>query len=269
MKRALLAIVGAILAIVGIGVAGTGGTLAFLSGPDGVVSADAGRISGNGYALVFNEFTVNSVGDPTTVQQFAEMSMGAAAVDGKPIFLGIAPAQEVNDYLETTARDVVSDLSDGSARVVPIPGRTVPKPPAEQDFWVSQAQGVDPKISLAKSGDDQTLVIMNADPEPVVSVDVTLGLTSTALFPVGLGLLILGTLLLVLGFWMIVKGVRGRKDRDPVDGAGTGTPPVAPFADYRPSPDQTISLTSPSTAGQGEGQPVSMPAPPPTTPAQR
>ncbi|HAM21238.1 MAG TPA: hypothetical protein DCQ04_02990, partial [Actinobacteria bacterium] len=62
MKRAVLAIVGAFLIVVGIGIGGAGGTLAFLSGPDGVVSADAGRISGNGYALVFNEFTINTVG---------------------------------------------------------------------------------------------------------------------------------------------------------------------------------------------------------------
>ena len=61
--------------------------MAYLSGPDGVVSADAGRVSGDGYALLFNEFTVNTVADPATVREYAELSMGAKSRNGKDVFM--------------------------------------------------------------------------------------------------------------------------------------------------------------------------------------
>ena len=47
MKRALLAILGAILIVVGIGAGGVGGTLAALTGPDAAISGDAGTVNGN------------------------------------------------------------------------------------------------------------------------------------------------------------------------------------------------------------------------------
>ena len=269
MKRALLAIFGAILIIAGVGAAGLGGTVAYLSGPDGVVSADAGRVSGDGYALLFNEFTVNTVADPATVREYAELSMGAKSRNGKDVFLGIAPASAVNNYLKTTARDVVSDVSDGTARVVPIPGRTVPAAPGDQTFWTAKAQGSDPTISLAQSGDDQTLVIMNAVPEPQVSVDITLGLASSALFPAGLGLLILGTVLLVLGIWIVVRAVKARRhDEPPSSGPDVEVSVAAPLADYRSGIDQTISLTTPkesnpavSEVGASSSSSVASPGP--------
>lgn len=245
MKRALLAIVGAFMIVVGLGVGGVGGSLAFLSGPDGVVSADAGRVSGNGYALVFNEFTINTVGDPTTVRQFAEFELGATSRTGKDIFMGIAPAAQVNEYLELSARDVVSDLTDGTARVVPIPGKSVPATPADQKFWTAQAQGADPKISLAQSGDDQTLVIMNAVPEPQVTVDVTLGLTSPAIFPVGLGLLIVGVLIFVLGVWLLIRAIRAGRRSDPP--APTDGPSTSAMADYQPGPQVVVPPAAPQT----------------------
>ncbi|MGA9147322.1 MAG: hypothetical protein WBZ04_07190 [Candidatus Nanopelagicales bacterium] len=245
MKRAVLAIVGAFLIVVGIGIGGAGGTLAFLSGPDGVVSADAGRISGNGYALVFNEFTINTVGDPATVRQFAEFELSAASQSGNDVFMGIGPAAQVNEYLELSARDIVSDLSDGTARVIPIPGKSVPASPSEQKFWTAQAQGADPTISLAQSGDNQTLVIMNAVPEPQVTVNVTLGLTSGAIFPVGLGLLILGVLFLVLGIWSLWRAVRPRRPADlpPSDGASPG----ASIAEYQHDAQVVVTDPAPET----------------------
>ncbi len=233
MKRALLAIFGTILIIVGIGTAGVGGSLAALTGSDGAISGDAGRVTGNGYALVFNEFTINTAGNAEQLKKVAEFRMGATSNTGSELFLGIASADEVNGYLRTTSRDIVSDLSDGSARVVPVPGSTIPAKPSEQPFWTAQSKGMSPTISLAQSGANQTLVIMNADAQQQLTVDITLGVESAAIFPVGLGLVFLGVLLLVLGIWIVVVAFKPREDAGlPV----TGEPVVPPVLPVPPMP---------------------------------
>ncbi len=255
MKRALLAVFGAILIILGIGTTGAGGMLAFLSGPDGVINADAGQVSGNGYALVFNEFTVNSSGHTERIRQFAEFTMGAKSRTGGQVFLGIAPATDVNNYLQTSARDVVSDLSNGTARVVPIPGKTVPPAPNEQSFWTAKSQGEAPTISLAQSGDDQTLVIMNATAEPQVSVDITLGVESGAIFPFGLGLIVLGVLFLILGIWLVIRAMRRRRNAEPP--STTAYPPGPPS----PSAYGSSAVTPPGATVGALVQPAAVTPP--------
>lgn len=257
MKRALLAILGTILIVVGIGAGGVGGTLAALTGPDAAISGEAGTVNGNGYALVFNEFTINTAGGEEALKRIAEFRLSATSTTGNEIFLGIAPADDVNAYLRTTAREIVSDLSDGTARVVPIPGNTVPGKPAEQSFWSAQSQGTSPSISLATSGANQTLVIMNVDAAQQVSVDLMIGIESAALFPIGLGLVFVGVLFLVLGIWLIVAAFRPKSDQ---------TPPAPPAPLYPPeiqpsnvaaataaSPPMPPSTTGPAAAPPSQG----------------
>lgn len=258
MKRALLAILGTILIIVGVGTAGVGGTLAALTGPDAAISGDAGKVSGNGYALVFNEFTINTGTDTETLKSFADFKMGAKSTTGQELFLGIAPADAVNEYLRTTARDIVSDLSGGTARVVPVPGKTIPAKPSEQTFWTAQSQGIDPTISLNASGANSTLVIMNADAQQQLSVDVTIGVESAAIFPAGLGLLFVGVLLLVVGIWVVVIAFRSRDDT---------AAPAAPAPLYPAEPLPTHAYVSDAaTADPTPPAPAVPNSPPPTQP---
>lgn len=259
MKRALLAILGTILIIVGVGTAGVGGTLAALTGPDAAISGDAGKVSGNGYALVFNEFTINAGADTKALKSFVDFKMGAKSTTGSELFLGIAPAEAVNGYLQTTARDIVSDLSGGTARVVPVPGKTVPAKPSEQTIWTAQSQGINPTISLNASGANSTLVIMNADAQQQLSVDVTIGVESPAIFPVGLGLIFFGVLLLVLGIWVVVIAFKPRDD---------AMPPPAPMPLYPADPlPAQVNVPGAGTAASNPPaaqQPMPPNPPPPT-----
>ena len=110
---------------------------------------------------------------------------------------------------------------------------------------------------------------MNAVAEAQVGVDITLGLASSALFPAGLGLLILGTVLLVLGIWMVVRAVKARRhDEPPSSGPDVEVSVAAPLADYRSGIDQTISLTTPkesnpavSEVGASSSSSVASPGP--------
>lgn len=276
MKRVLLFILGAILLVVGLVFAGVGGTLASIVGPSGEVSTEVGKVSGDGYALVLNEFTINTVVNADAVDGMGEFTVNAKTLTSNQIFLGIGRSSDVNDYLSGSARDVVSDITGGSSRVVPIPGPKVPGSPASQDFWLAQAQGSTPKIPLEKSGPGTTLVVMNVVPAKPVAADMSLGMTSSTLFPVGLGLLILGVLLIVLSVFVFVRAIRGKK-RPPVPPttAPVGSSPLGAYAATPPGPAaQTPGMSVPPSAtpapAAGPEAPTTVqppvPQPPPATP---
>ncbi|NQU37925.1 MAG: hypothetical protein HQ526_10075 [Actinobacteria bacterium] len=263
MKRGIQAFFGALLVVLGLTMTAGGGFLAVLVGPDGEISAPAGNVAGKGYALVLNEFTIDTAGDPNTVRNFADFRVGARSTENERIFIGIAPAADVNKYLATSARDVVSDISDSSARVVPIPGAKQPGDPMDETFWDAKAEGANPVLSLDQSGVNQSLVIMNSNASEGVSVNMTLGLVSAALFPIGLGVLIVGVLLLILGVMLLVRGSRGGKPETPSD-----EPPVVPFTTPAPfvgAPDGAgfSTASAPTQSLPPMSAPAEAPAPAP------
>ena len=139
MKRFLLVIFGLILSVIGLGCAAGGGVLIALFGTTGSMATDLGVVRGTGYALVMNEFAIKTPGDQQTANKIAKFTVTADSVDGKPMFIGIGPSADVNKYFESVPRDVVSDLSNGNSRVVPIPGTKTPDAPGTQSFWVTKA----------------------------------------------------------------------------------------------------------------------------------
>lgn len=267
MKRAFFGIVGAIFIVLGIGVAGTGGTIAAVTGSDSAISATAGRVAGNGYALVFNEFTINTVTEADVVRNFADFTLNAKSQNGKELFVGVGSTEAVNNYLQTTAREVVSDLSDGRARVVPIPGNTVPAKPAEQTFWTAKAQGMDPTISLAQQGSNQTLVVMNLDATPQVSAEIILGISSAAIYPFGLSLVAIGIAVLMVGVWLMVIAFKPRKPEPthyaplypPLMDAAPTDPPQAQPA--QPAPVQPGPPAAPNPSAAESVSPAAPPTP--------
>jgi|GEM_PF-1363519 len=264
MKRGLQVFLGTLLVVLGLAMTGGGGSLTVLVGPDGEISAPAGTVAGEGYALVLNEFTIDTAGDANTVRNFADFQVGAESTNNERIFIGIAPAADVNSYLAMSARDIVSDLSDSTARVVPLPGGKQPGEPMDETFWDAKAEGANPVLSLDKSGVNQSLVIMNSNASEGVSVNMTLGLLSAALFPIGLGLLIIGVLLLILGVMLIVRGSRRRKPDAPADAAS-----FIPFATPAPGAEAAAAADAGSATAAAPTQalppmPAPAPAPAPT-----
>lgn len=251
VKRVLLLILGTILIVVGLLIGLVGGRLAAMVGPSGTAQHTVGKVEGDGYALVANEFTINT--GSSAIDGLGNFDVSAKSTTTNQLFMGIGPTKEVNEYLSGAARDVVSDVTDGSSRVVPIPGTRVPSDPTAQDFWLAQSQGQNPKVPLAKSGPDTTLVIMNVVPAKPVGATVALGMTSSSLFPLSLGLLILGVLLFVLGVFACVKGIRSGKK--PPTAPPTMGSPVGQYATQtvQPVPPVVTPPQQTATAAPGGG----------------
>lgn len=128
-------------------------------------------------------------------------------------FLGVAPIEDVNDYLDGTPYSVAV-LEDGEWPVVSVPGSGSPESPEGQPWWLGAASGTAPELP-AEVLDGQTLVLMrpdaSSDPEASLRLEyrvtgATAALQSAALTAAGgsLG----GLLLVLLGGALIV----GRRD---------------------------------------------------------
>ena len=100
-------------------------------------------------------------------------------------------------YLAGVEYSTVTDFASGGATYTLHPGGAPATPPAEAGFWVAQASGSGTQtLTWAPSSGDWTIMVMNAEGTPGVSVRADAGATVPALTWVAIGLLVGGLLLL-------------------------------------------------------------------------
>ena len=141
------------------------------------------------------------------------VSLVATPASGEA-FIGVAPVEAVNDYLDGTPSSVAVRES-GDWPTVSVPGSGDPASPQSQDFWVRSATGVAPELP-ADALDGLTLVLMRTDatpaPEAALRLEYRLPGADTALQGAAITAAAgaIGAFLLVLlGGWLVV-GRRGR-----------------------------------------------------------
>jgi hypothetical protein len=131
------------------------------------------------------------------------------------IFIGIGPAQQVDEYLRGTAYDEMASYEVNPFEVTyrRSSGGGRPAPPEAQHFWVASTTGTGGRsLEWDKRGGAWTAVAMNADGRPGINVTADLGLRFGFLFPLGIGLLACGALLVAA---TITVGQRTRRTRPP------------------------------------------------------
>ncbi len=107
----------------------------------------------------------------TSAQQLTErvgtLSLVAAMSTDAAGFLGVAPVDSVNSYLDAVPYSVAVQPADGEGTwsTVSVPGSRIPAAPQTQGLWSAQAGGTNPEIP-ASMLDSGTLVLMRADSEP-------------------------------------------------------------------------------------------------------
>ncbi len=248
MKRFFLTLLGIIVLLVGLAVTAAGGAIVGFIGSDGKYDLAVGSGSGQGYALVFNQFEVTGSGQDT-IRNLADITVGARSANGKDLFIGMAPATDVAKYLAGVPHDVVTDV--GSGRAVSIPGNTAPKSPVEQNIWAASSFGLDPVMKLSTTSDKLTLVIMNLEPSTGVSADVLVGIQSGSIFTAGIVVLVVGVIIMLFSIWVFVRaaraGKRGRAKLPP----GGGSPPSGPGG----TPNLGPGYVSPGSYAQPQQQP--------------
>ncbi len=234
--RIVLIVVGCLLGLIGLGIAVGGGVLVWAHETqrdrDGYFTTSAERFRTPTFALTSDEVDLGAEGNAgwgSDIGDLARVRVRATSAGARAVFVGIGPRRDVEAYLARVPHDQVSDVEFDPFRATYElqPGTLAPTPPGRESFWVARAEGRGTQtLEWDLEGGNWAVVVMNADGSRGVDADVALGVKVNILFPLGIGLLIGGLVLLGAGITMIVFGVRGRGDGGE-GGAAAQTRPAA------------------------------------------
>lgn len=173
------------------------------------------------YSTPTRALTTENVDIDTGVPSWLGASdrLGRIRIDpkGAGAFVGVGPTSDVNAYLDQVGHDEITDLEfdpfslDTARRA----GEARPAMPAAQTFWAATStQGRELEWKVRKG--DWTVVMMNADGSPGVSVDATAGAKVPLVRSLAWGFAIPGAVLAALSLVLVTIGARGvaRSRRD-------------------------------------------------------
>jgi hypothetical protein len=235
-SRVVVIVIGCLLLLpamaITVGSAALTGAYAFAR-DDGWFVADLDRVQTPTAAVVSNDLDFFSdPGSPDWLVDAVDLDvrLAADAVDGEELFVGIAPAADVEAYLDGAAHDRVVDVDGRSPQYERISGSSSLGPPVDEDFWVESSTGISPTVTWEATGGEWTAVMMRSDGAPGLSADIQVGARSGALLPIAITGLAVGLLLVAAAVLMIVLATR--RPRDDGDGewratAGVGDPVIS------------------------------------------
>jgi len=235
--RIALIVVGSILGLIGLALLAGGGFLLWAHetqrDDDGYYTSGVLALRTDTYALTAEGIEIADVPD----ELFPKGRLGTVRIrgtsqNGKPIFLGIAPESDIDDYLAGVAHDQVEDIGftgDQSPEKIEYEhtgGTRSPASPSAQQFWVASAAGAGEQTLVWNvTGGDWAIVAMNADASAGIAVDATIGAKAGFVIWVAIGLLAGGAVILAVGGLLVFLGARPGS-RPPDDAARAEEPPV-------------------------------------------
>jgi hypothetical protein len=128
----------------------------------------------------------------------------------QPVFVGIARTNDVDAYLDQVQRDEISDLDFDPFTIDKRreAGEARPAMPAAQTFWAASSVDGSPLDWKVRSG-EWSVVMMNADGSPGVSVDASVGAKTPLIRELAWWLTIPGIGLGLIALVLTTVGVRG------------------------------------------------------------
>lgn len=167
------------------------------------------QLSSSAYAVTTPEATLE-----TSLRNLPDIRFAVTveSTDDDPIFVGIGPSADVDDYL---SRVHISELAGAwgfpvRAQLRDIPGTERPEPPEEQDFWRAQSvgNGLQEFTWQAEEG-EWALVVMNADGSAGIDARAAVGVEAPWAGPAAAFFIAVAGLLLPVGLFLIVFGAFG------------------------------------------------------------
>jgi hypothetical protein len=231
--RVVMFVAGILLALVGVGFAATATAGLWLDATqqdeDGYLTSPRFELATDAYAVTGEELDLHTTpGDWTGWLGRVDLRLSVTPASDTEIFVGIAPEEDVADYLASVAHDRLERLDDrpGRTRYDRVPGTAVPEPPGEQPFWRAQvAGGGTQTLSWPAEAGRWSVVVMRADAQPGVDVLADAGVRTDLLVPISLGMLLAGLVLLAGAAGLVIAAVPS---------AARATPPLPPAAEATP-----------------------------------
>jgi hypothetical protein len=197
---------------------------------DGYLSTDSQRFAASSHALASESLDVDLDGAEWLMdsEDFGEVRLNVEPRGDEPLFVGIAPTNQVARYLSGVAHTTVSDVDSWPFEVSyderAVAGDGRPAPPATQSIWAASAQGAGTQtLDWDVQHGDWSVVVMNADGSPGVDADVSAGAKLPFLSELGWTATGTGAVLLIAAAGLLVLGIRPPRNRP---GARTGLAPA-------------------------------------------
>jgi hypothetical protein len=225
-KKVLLIVFGAIGALIGVGLAVGGFVLLALTSGDGYFGTATETLTTSTYALVGEADAVETGGRADDVDVTARVTVSSPT--GAPLFVGVGPRTDVEQYLAGVAYEEVTDVRFSPFRYDTIrrTGTGTPDPPGDQPFWQARASGTgEQRIEFPlDSGGAFRVAVMNADASQEVEARASFAVRVPFLRRLGVIFAVVGVLLALVGLALLIWGIRTKAEPRPS--------PVAPFGTY-------------------------------------
>ncbi|MEU6641829.1 DUF4389 domain-containing protein [Saccharomonospora sp. NPDC046836] len=210
--RIVSVVLGVILGLISMFLLTAASVLLWVNGPgrdeDGYLTV-GNRFSTPAYAITSGpvEVTSMSTGWVPVSSNLGDVRIRVLSRTGTPVFVGIASPPVAAGYLSGVQYATVSDTAENG--LVVHDGGPPAGPPTTAGPWLAQASGTGIQtVALPAPAGDWTVVIMNADGSPGVSVRAQAGATVPGLGAVGLSVLGIGIVVLAGAEVLIVVAVR-------------------------------------------------------------
>lgn len=232
--RIVAIVAGTILALLGGAVVVAATVALVLAGGDNTIDTGDQRLTSVTAAIVSGSARIEDerpAGWLFDEDEDLSLRINAESPGTKPLFLGVAPTDEVRAYLQGAPYDEVDDISfrpfgvDYDRQGPAGEGRELERP-GDQGFWAARAVGTAESVRLDwdYAPGSYTVVLMNADGSRGVEADASLELQVPYLHA---GLIVaaaVGGLLLLIGLVLAIFVARGPKAPPPAP----AEPPAAP-----------------------------------------
>ncbi|HET8880304.1 MAG TPA: DUF4389 domain-containing protein [Arthrobacter sp.] len=264
--RVVLLVLGSLAALLGLGLlagAAFTGWANYQQRDGGYFTTPSERYTVSGYALALPRLDIMANAGPAMVDPAASagsvLLRGTTADSSRQVFIGIAPQADVAAYLSGVQHSELTNVRFSPFRPEyrDVTGTKPPARPGDQNFWAASATGPgSQELRWDLRSGNWAVVVMNADASSPVSVDLSGGARSELLWPIFVGLLIGGLVLLGVGVLLIVLGAAG---------LGRGAPPAPgvplPASAYPGPAVYPAPYPGPPAAGPPPGPPMVGPPP--------
>jgi Domain of unknown function (DUF4389) len=213
--RVVLVVVGVVAGIVAFALLAGGCALVAIDqtqrDDDGFLMSPTQDFASPTYAIVSESADIDSDGGEWALDTF----LGTVRIRSeaeRALFVGIAPASDVDRYLDGVEHDVVNDLdSSGDPEYSRRQGGAPTNAPGTQTFWAASSSGAGERtLEWDPQDGDWRAVVMNEEASRAVAADMSIGAELDSVFWIGVGLLVLGALLAAGAALAVTAGVRRR-----------------------------------------------------------
>ena len=210
--RIVLLVLGSIAAILSFALLAGGCALVVIDqtqrDADGYLMSPSRDFSTPTFAIVSERANIDVEGAKWVVDKFLG-TIRIRSNSQRPVFIGIAPAADVDRYLLGTERDVVTGLDNTNPSYSHRPGGAPTGPPSEQRFWVASAAGSgEQTVDWKPQAGNWRAVVMNRDAARGVAADMSIGAKLESVLWIGAALLGIGALVAAGAAIAITAGVR-------------------------------------------------------------